>query len=89
MSFENANEDLKKKSSLVSWTYKEGDEVPGMPDPEMRKIAESRICFRRIVNEHVRKHDAFYPPFKLFRYGVQTIYSKKAESMIVHKIGLF
>jgi hypothetical protein len=47
-----------------------------MPDPELRKIAESRICFWRLVNEHVRDSGAFYSPVKLFRHGMQSLYSK-------------
>jgi hypothetical protein len=62
--------------SLVSWAYTDANEVPEMPDPELRKIAESRICFWRLVNEHVRDSDAFYPPVKIFRHGMQSLYSK-------------
>ena len=76
--------------SLVSWPYTEADEVSEKPDPEMRKIAESRICFWRLVNEHFRKHDTLYLPVKIFTHGVQTLYSKKkAESMVELNLGLF
>jgi hypothetical protein len=63
--------------SLVSWAYTEANEVPEIPDPELWKISESRICFWRRVNEHVRVLGAFYPPVKLFRHVMQSIYSKK------------
>jgi hypothetical protein len=60
----------------VTASSTDANEVPEMPDPELRKIAESRICFWRLVNKHVRDSDAFYPPVKHFRHGMQSLYSK-------------
>jgi hypothetical protein len=66
--------------SLVSWAYSEANEVSEMPDPEFGKVAESRICFWRLVNEHVRDSGAFYPPVKILDTGCKVSTRKrKAE----------
>jgi hypothetical protein len=43
---------------------------------ELRKIALSRIPIWRLVDNHVHERDAFYPPVRLFRHGIQSIYSR-------------
>jgi hypothetical protein len=62
--------------SHVIWAHSEGEEVPQTADMELRKIALSRIPFWRLVDKHVHERDAFYPPVRLFRHGIQSIYSR-------------
>ena len=60
----------------VAWAQEESMSMPSIQDAELSKVIYSRLPFWRLVNSYVLENSAFYPPVKLFRHGVQTLYSK-------------
>jgi hypothetical protein len=58
------------------WAYAETEEVPQIRDLELRKITQSRIPFWRLGDRHVHERDTFYPPVRLLRHGMRSIYSR-------------
>jgi hypothetical protein len=65
----------------VLWAHAKYLSMPVIEDAELRKLIDRRLPFWSLVNTYVLENDAFYPPLKLFRHGVQTLYSKTKGSL--------
>jgi YqaJ-like viral recombinase domain len=60
----------------VDWAYEDFLDMPLDNDSDLNKLLKSRLPFWKLVNSYVLEKGPFYPPLKLFRHGVQTLYSK-------------
>jgi hypothetical protein len=62
--------------NCVEWTHEQDPVIPDIQDAELKKEIGNRLKFWRLVNGYVLENGPFYPPVKLFRHGVQSLYSK-------------
>jgi hypothetical protein len=60
----------------VAWAHEDHMSMPVLEDACLSKLIYSHLPFWKLVNSFVLENCAFYPPVKLFRHGVQTLYSK-------------
>jgi hypothetical protein len=58
----------------VEWAYEQDPVIPDIQYAEFRKAIGNSLKFWRLVNGYVLEHSP--PPVKLFRHGVQSLYSK-------------
>jgi hypothetical protein len=60
----------------VEWAHEQDPVIPDIQNADLRKAIGNRLTFWRLLNCYVLENGPFYPPVKLFQYGVQSLYSK-------------
>jgi hypothetical protein len=61
---------------LLQWAYLSvTGSAPEFADAKTKQLLESGVKFWRLVNENVMGHGPF-PPVKVFKHGIQSLYSK-------------
>jgi hypothetical protein len=60
----------------VECAHEQDPVIPDIQDAELRKAIGNRLKFWMLVSGYVLENGPFYPQVKLFRHGVQSLYSK-------------